>query len=76
MSYRNSGSLKYVNFRKPQTSGVEAKYADVNRDLAKQAALNEKANWNIQVKNNLAQADAAATIGTAISKNAITIARI
>tara|TARA_R110002020_G_scaffold2336_3_gene10826 strand:- start:3388 stop:5166 length:1779 start_codon:yes stop_codon:yes gene_type:complete len=70
MSYRNPGSLKYVNFRKPQTSGVEAKYADVNRDLAKQAALNEKANWNIQVKNNLAQADAAATIGTAISKNA------
>ena len=70
MSYRNPGSLKYVNFRKPQTSDVEAKYADVNRDLAKQAALNEKANWNIQVKNNLAQADAAATIGTAISKNA------
>ncbi len=70
MSYRNPGSLKYVNFKKPQTSDVEAKYADVNRDLAEQAALNEKANWNIQVKNNLAQAVEAASIGTTISKNA------
>ena len=70
MSYRDPGALKYVNFRTPQNKGLEKSYADINTELAKQAALNEKSNWAIQVKNNLANAEAQATIGTTISKNA------
>ena len=70
MSYRDPGALKYVNFRTPQSKGLEKSYADINTELAKQAALNEKSNWAIQVKNNLANAEAQATIGTTISKNA------
>jgi hypothetical protein len=72
MSYRNPTKLQYVNFKKPSTGtgkGLEAEYATYNQKLRETADANKKANRDIKIKNDLANASAQANFASEIQDN-------